>query len=85
VAPFVRKEGIGNIVFLCELLENIQRVRADGKNLDTVAVERLQIALQLDQLRLAESSPGGASVKQNECLVRASDSREANEIFELIR
>jgi hypothetical protein len=82
---FVREEVIGNVVFFYKLSENVLRVRTNGENPDIVAVKRLQVALQLDELRLAESSPRGASVKQNERLACAPDIREANEIPEMIR
>ena len=82
---FVREEGIGNVVFLCELAQNVLRVRTNGEDPDIVAIKRLQVALQLDQLRLAESSPRGASEEQDERLTLAPGLREADGSPEMIR
>jgi hypothetical protein len=81
----VREQGVGNAVLAGELSEDVRRVIADGKRLDPVPVERLQVTLQLDELRLAEPSPRGASVKQKKCLVSAPGLGEAHDIPGLVR
>ena len=75
-ADFVREERVGDPVFGREVAQDILGVIADGEDLYAVAVEGLQVPLQLDELRLAGRSPGGASVKENQRPVAAAGLRE---------
>ncbi len=53
----VGEQRVGDAVLSRELSEDVQEIIADGKWLDPVPGERLQVPLQLDELRLAEPSP----------------------------
>ena len=58
---------------LGETGQQVRWIRADGVDLDAFAKEGGMLALQLDQLRLAEASPGGGAIEQDQrsCLWRA--------------
>jgi hypothetical protein len=84
-AVFIREKGIADAMPLGELKEDVLRVVADGEDLDAVTTERFLVALQLDELRLAEASPGRASVKHDQCAVGVSGLAETDQIAELVR
>jgi hypothetical protein len=65
-AAIVRKQRIPDVVLVRELLQNANGIRTNGENTNSLLFEVFQILLQLDQLRLAESSPRGAPMKQNQ-------------------
>jgi hypothetical protein len=61
------------------------RIRADGEDGNTMAGKVLEIALQLDQLRFAKASPGGAAVEQDEGAVAATGGRKPDGPAKLVR
>ena len=52
-----------------EVREGIDRVVADRVGVDPIGTQTLQIVLQLDELDLAEASPGRAAVEQDEAAI----------------
>src|SRR5262249_22233078 len=55
----VREQGEGDLLAVGELLEGRWWIIADADDLDACGFDRLEIALQLDQLPTAERSPVG--------------------------
>ena len=64
-AVFIGEQRIGDGILFCEFPQNLHRIIADGADPDVVSFKALEILLQLNQLRFAEASPGGASMEQN--------------------
>jgi hypothetical protein len=85
LTPFVGEEGICNAVFCRERRQYVYRIIADGKKANSCAFEVRQTALQLNELRLAEGSPGGATMEDHQGTMLASESVQINEMAMLIR
>ncbi len=63
LAAGIRQEEEGDLRLVGELFENRRLVVADPDDLDSGFLDRLEITLQLDQLRTAEGSPVGRAVE----------------------
>jgi hypothetical protein len=62
----VGQQGILDTETAGESRQKIRWIRADGVDFDAFTQEGGTLLLQLDQLRLAEASPGGGAVEQDE-------------------
>ena len=62
-----------------ELPKRVSVVVADREGLDPVVFEGFQVLLQLDELRPAKASPGGAAVEQDEGVIPAPGLGEADQ------
>ena len=67
-----------------EVAQDLLGIIADGNDFYAVAVEGHQVALQLNELRLARRSPGGASVKEDQCTLATPSIGKAYEVSELV-
>ncbi len=83
-AAFIREKVVVYPVFCGELPQDVLPVVADGEYLNVALLEGLQVALQLNELRPAKWSPGGAPVKKHESLTPASCLRKADEVSALV-
>lgn len=84
-AAAVGKQGVGDAVPGGVSRQQRGRIRADRVDGDVVPCKVLEIALQLDQLRFAEASPGGAAVEQDEGPAVAAGAGELDGSAGLVR
>jgi hypothetical protein len=63
LAPGVGEQREGDLRAVGEGLQDLRVVIADADDLNPGSLDRLEVALQLDQLRAAERSPVGGAVK----------------------
>jgi len=84
-APLIGEEGIGDVVCVGKPAEHGDGIIADGEDGDVRPREVGQAALQLDELRLAEGSPGRAAVEHHQGTPSATRLMEIHGMAMLIR
>jgi hypothetical protein len=85
LAPRVGEEGEGNPVLVSKPAEHVYGIIADGVDGDARVLKVGEAPLQLDELRLAERSPGGAAVEHHQGTPIATRLMEIHGIAMLIR
>jgi len=85
VTPMVGEEGIGDSVPVGKPAEHVHRIIAHGEESNILAREVGYAALQLDELRLAEGSPGRAAVEHHQGTPSATRLMEIHGMAMLIR
>jgi hypothetical protein len=85
VAPLVREQRKRDTVLVGEGPKHRHGIVAQGEEGDARGFERGQYLLQLDQLRLAEGSPVGAAVEDDERLAVAPGGVQVHRRTALVR
>ena len=83
-AAGVGEQGVGDAVAIGKALQDVWWIGTDGEDGDVVLLEGFQVPVQLDQLRLTESSPGRASVEEDDGLSVSPDLGVVDRVAELV-
>ncbi len=83
--PHIGKQRVDDTVLRGELGEDRDRIVAHREDRNAFALIVRQTALQLDELRLAERSPGGAAVKEHQRPPRSADAVQVDDDSRSIR
>jgi hypothetical protein len=81
---WIREQGVGNVVAVGKIFQDLFRVIADGDQLDALFFKPRHGTLQLDQLPFAEGSPIGGTEEEEDRAFRTLQGVESLRVAGLI-